>query len=899
MNVLVNDPSISKTTVTPAEICPGQSSNLSGSVISGSVKWYTDSTGGTLLDSSLSEEVYIVTPTGTTTYYVEGVAQEDTQTFNYTGSVQTWTVPQGVTSIEIDAYGGKGGSDDANWAVGGKGGRVQATMSVTPGQVLNIYVGGKGDNYGNGGYNGGGGRAVSPAYRSGGGGGATDIRIGGSALSDRVLVAGGGGGYQNRGVGGAGGGLTGVAGGQDYITSGYVPSGQGGTQTAGGARGGIVVYTTNKATAGTFGIGGKSDHDYSLYCYTCETWGGAGGGGWYGGGGTCNGSGGGGGSSYANPSLCSNVIHTRGVRSDKGLLVISYNKSCGSSSTRIPVTVTVKQTTTATISPSVCDSYSSPSGKVWTTTGNYMDTIPNDANCDSIIIVNLKVRHKTFETINPDVCDSYTSPSGKTWTTSNTYLDTIPNNAGCDSVITVNLMVRYKSFATINPDVCDSYVSPSGKTWTVSNTYMDTIPNDANCDSIITVNLVVRYKSFFTFAETAYETYSSPSGKTWTNTGTYVDTIPNDANCDSIITIELTIVNKLFVDTDGSGGSGKSWGNSMKTLDDAISAANKTDNHAEIWMRKGMYYPGGKSSSNRDSAFVVTNPNFELLGGFSGTETEPGQRNQTANPTILCGDIGTTNDSSDNVYHVLIIAPNGSDIGPNFKLDGLTFKNGNADGSTKYTYENRDVYQSEGGSIVILGSGKSGQEISPTITNCHFEGNYGDYGSIYISVPGGKSFATISHCTFKNNYSIYGAIYNDGRGGEVSPNIVNCAFDGNTSATSGAAIYNYGYGGKASPTITSCVFNNNTAASVGGAICNNGYAGQSNPVITNCTFYDNDGGTSAGAMYNFGNAGTCQPKVTNSIFYKNTKGGDADHKFSEFYNYAAYPYVKNSSTATC
>ena len=242
----------------------------------------------------------------------------------------------------------KGGSDDANWAVGGKGGRVQATMSVTPGQVLNIYVGGKGDNYGNGGYNGGGGRAVSPAYRSGGGGGATDIRIGGSALSDRVLVAGGGGGYQNRGVGGAGGGLTGVAGGQDYITSGYVPSGQGGTQTAGGARGGIVVYTTNKATAGTFGIGGKSDHDYSLYCYTCETWGGAGGGGWYGGGGTCNGSGGGGGSSYSDSTIFSNVIHSRGVRSDRGLLVISYRNGveCNTTSTRVSVTVTVSTTPT-------------------------------------------------------------------------------------------------------------------------------------------------------------------------------------------------------------------------------------------------------------------------------------------------------------------------------------------------------------------------------------------------------------------------------------------------------------------------------------------------------------------------------------------------------------------------
>ncbi len=550
--------------------------------------------------------------------------------------------------------------------------------------------------------------------------------------------------------------------------------------------------------------------------------------------------------------------------------------------------------TTETIAPDVCDSYTSPSGKTWTTSSTYLDTIANTAGCDSVITVNLTVRYKSFATISPDVCDSFLSPSGKTWTTTNTYLDTIPNDANCDSIITVNLTVRYKSFATIT-DVCDSYTSPSGKTWTTTNTYLDTIANDAGCDSVITVNLTVRYKSSFSFAETVYETFTSPSGKTWTNSGTYLDTIPNDVNCDSIITVDLTVINKLFVDTDGSSGTGKSWGTSMKTLDDAIKVANATGNHAEIWVRKGMYYPGGQSSSNRDSAFLITNPNVELLGGFSGTETEPGQRNQTANPTILCGDIGTTNDSSDNVYHVLIIAPNGSDIGPNFKLDGLTFKNGNADGSTKYTYENRDVYQSEGGSIVILGSGKSGQEISPTITNCHFEGNYGDYGSIYIRVPNGKSFATISHCTFKNNHSIYGAIFNDGQAGEVSPNIVNCAFDGNTSATSGAAIYNYGYGGKCSPTITSCVFNSNSASSMGGAIYNTGYGGTSNPVITNATFHANAAGSHAGAMYSFGNSGTCQPKVTNSIFYKNTKGGDVDHKFSEFYNYAAYPYIKNSS----
>ena len=114
---------------------------------------------------------------------------------------------------------------------------------------------------------------------------------------------------------------------------------------------------------------------------------------------------------------------------------------------------------------------------------------------------------------------------------------------------------------TITANVCDSYTSPSGKTWTTSNTYSDTIPNTAGCDSVITVNLTVRYKSSFSFAETVYETFTSPSGKTWTNSGTYLDTIPNDVNCDSIITVDLTVINKLFVDTDGSSGTGKSWGN--------------------------------------------------------------------------------------------------------------------------------------------------------------------------------------------------------------------------------------------------------------------------------------------------------------------------------------------------
>ncbi|MCF6352989.1 MAG: T9SS type A sorting domain-containing protein, partial [Cyclobacteriaceae bacterium] len=59
--------------------------------------------------------------------------------------------------------------------------------------------------------------------------------------------------------------------------------------------------------------------------------------------------------------------------------------------------------TTATISPTAICSYTSPSGNyTWAMSGNYMDTIPNTAGCDSLLTINL--------TINP--VDATTSTAG-------------------------------------------------------------------------------------------------------------------------------------------------------------------------------------------------------------------------------------------------------------------------------------------------------------------------------------------------------------------------------------------------------------------------------------------------------------------------------------------------------
>ncbi len=75
-------------------------------------------------------------------------ASEITNTYNYTGSTQTFTVPEGVTSIEVTLTGGQGGlgggDSQGSPTPGGYQGVVTGTMAVTPGQAITVAVGGGG-----------------------------------------------------------------------------------------------------------------------------------------------------------------------------------------------------------------------------------------------------------------------------------------------------------------------------------------------------------------------------------------------------------------------------------------------------------------------------------------------------------------------------------------------------------------------------------------------------------------------------------------------------------------------------------------------------------------------------------------------------------------------------------
>ena len=233
-------------------------------------------------------------------------------TFTYTGGPQTYTVPAGVFSLGVDAAGAQGGV--SHGYIGGPGARAQATLAVTPGETLTLYVGGAGSpapytsggpSAGGAGYNGGGNGTYSSGSSGGGGGGASDVRRGGAGLTNRVVVAGGGGGsgvYGGGGAGGAPNGATGAA-----VAGGTTP-GMGATQSAGGNAG------------GTLGQGGDSPATNMAGTSNVS---GGGGGGYYGGGGSPHLAGGGGGSSWVTPNGGSGPMLTAGYRTGNGVVVLT------------------------------------------------------------------------------------------------------------------------------------------------------------------------------------------------------------------------------------------------------------------------------------------------------------------------------------------------------------------------------------------------------------------------------------------------------------------------------------------------------------------------------------------------------------------------------------------------
>jgi len=278
-----NSPYSHALTVTPGGSC-------------GSIATYTQS--GNTITASAAAGASPGTCTGFTLSDPFGQSQSVAfayTTFSYTGADQSITVPAGVTTATMSAWGSPGGMA-ADGVPGGAGAYVSGEVNITAGASLKVTVGGNlpisTATYGGGGL--GGSSNGNPGEYGGSGGGLSGVSSGPTLL---VIAGGGGGGGYLGAQGGAAGFNSGSNGGTTPASAGgggvgaqqYSP-GAGGTPGTGAVCPGSDVCVAGSPGSSS-GVGGGGNGGSS----STSAGGGGGGNGAYGGGGGASGAGGGGG----------------------------------------------------------------------------------------------------------------------------------------------------------------------------------------------------------------------------------------------------------------------------------------------------------------------------------------------------------------------------------------------------------------------------------------------------------------------------------------------------------------------------------------------------------------------------------------------------------------------------
>lgn len=197
---------------------------------------------------------------------------------------------------------------------------------------------------------------------------------------------------------------------------------------------------------------------------------------------------------------------------------------------------------------------------------------------------------------------------------------------------------------------------------------------------------------------------------------------------------------RVYVDAYATGaGNGTSWQNAFTDLQAALFAAQPGD---QVWVALGIYKP--TDGYNREVYFKLKN-GVQLYGGFSGVETALEQRNWERFKTTLSGNIGSTDDDTDNSYTILYIEKTDKAT----IVDGFHFVGGRADNSDPFV----SAYSNEksGGAIYAMAEGST---VYPTVRNCNFENNYAREfgGAMYLFTGEGKEeMLPFENCWFVNN----------------------------------------------------------------------------------------------------------------------------------------------------
>ena len=219
---------------------------------------------------------------------------------------------------------------------------------------------------------------------------------------------------------------------------------------------------------------------------------------------------------------------------------IVLSNAAGSDKTSVKATsLRAVHTKWANDTATACDQYVW-NGKTYTQSGTYIDTIPSQAGCDSIVTLTLTINNSITTEQTEVACDSYTWTDGKTYTESGTYYQYLQTIHGCDSTVTLHLTINATKYTEETVTACDSYTW-NGETYTESGEYVYTTTAANGCDSVVTLHLTINKSEREEYTEVACDEYVW-NGVTYTESGDYEYYTTTDQGCERVEVLHLTIL---------------------------------------------------------------------------------------------------------------------------------------------------------------------------------------------------------------------------------------------------------------------------------------------------------------------------------------------------------------------
>lgn len=288
----------------------------------------------------------------------------------------------------------------------------------------------------------------------------------------------------------------------------------------------------------------------------------------------------------------------------------------------------------------------------------------------------------------------------------------------------------------------------------------------------------------------------------------------------------------------GANGDGSTWTNAAGDVQAMIDAGA-----GQVWVAAGTYYPSrdanGSATTSRTATFRLRD-GVEIYGGFpTSGDPQLTDRNPVTYPTILSGNLGNTNSSTDNAYHVVSVQLSN---GAAAKLDGVSVSGGNTGPDAPLSYLGGGAVEGAfGGGVYVVGSD------GLVVSNCIIENNTGNRDGLAVVNtgagtasltfdPGGTNKLTAE--AVNDLLLPYGTGAQSGSGGGLflangSPQFQNCIIRNNLSGYlggGGALLHN-----NANATFTNCTFDANSSGAngIGGDALR---AWQSKPTFVNCRF---------------------------------------------------------------